>query len=165
MGSQFDLFLVYFDGPPWRKIFWFQKHHSWEAFFGRRNFLSPVAGSSFSDPVWGPNLISFWFIMTDPPGESFFGFQFCPGFWPFFATFFFIVTDGWWMVDGGGWWWMVVDGGGWSKKKSSDFAQNFFGWSSGDINVPLFRILWRHVFKWKKIRFEVRNFRNFSTHS
>ena len=60
--------------------------------------------------------------------------------------------------------WMV-DGGGWSKKKFSDFAQNFFRWSSGDINVPPFRFLWRHVFKWKKIRFEVRNFWNFSPNS
>ena len=64
--------------------------------------------------------------------------------------------------------WRTVDGdggGGWSKKKFSDFAQNFFRWSSGHINVPPFRFLWRHVFKWKKIRFEVRNFRNFSSNS
>ena len=61
--------------------------------------------------------------------------------------------------------WMVVVDGGRSKKKFSDFAQNFFRWSSGDINVPPFRFLWRHVFKWKKIRFEVRNFGNFSSNS
>ena len=41
------------------------------------------------------------------------------------------------MVVDGGWWWMVVDGG-WVPKRFSDFAQNLFRWSLGDINVRKF---------------------------
>ena len=33
---------------------------------------------------------------------------------------------------------VVVDGGRWSKKRLSDFTQNFFRWSSGDINMRKF---------------------------
>ena len=39
---------------------------------------------------------------------------------------------------------MVVVDSGRSKKRFSDFADFFFRWSSGDINVPPFRfLLWR----------------------
>ena len=53
----------------------------------------------------------------------------------------------------------------WSKKWFSDFSQNFVRWSSDDVNVPPFRFLWRHVIKWKKIRFEVWRFGKFCSNS
>ena len=70
-------------------------------------------------------------------------------FWP---LFFLIVTDGWWVMMGDDGWWWVMMGDGWSKKKFSDFAQNFFRWSLGDINVRKFGKSAKNFFYRKKIQ-------------
>ena len=82
-------------------------------------------------PLWSPNLISFCFIS---PLENVF---LTSIYWRYLLIFdlsIFLIwrTDGW--VMGDGWW--VMDG--WVPKMFFDFAQNFFRWSSGDINVRKF---------------------------
>ena len=50
---------------------------------------------------------------------------------------------------------MVVDGGWSSKKKFSDFAQIYFRWSSGDINVRKFGKSAKNFFYRKKIQLQL----------
>ena len=96
MGSQFDLFQFYIDGCPGEKVILISILKRFLAIFDHFFFLSPVAASSFSDPLWGPNLISFSFILTNDgcPWEKFLGFQFCGDFLPILTTFFFIPFGG-----------------------------------------------------------------------
>ena len=49
----------------------------------------------------------------------------------------------WRDVGGSGWWW-------WVPKRFFNFGETLHTLSSWKINVPLFGILWRHDFKWKK---------------
>ena len=108
-------------------------------------FLSPVAGSNVSDPLWGPIWFSLCFISH--PRRSFLISFFelvIVLFWP---LIFFNVTDG-------GCWWMV-DGGAWVPKRCSDFAQNFVRWSSQHINLLYFGKSAKNFFCRKKIRLQV----------
>ena len=59
MGSQFDLLQFYIDGCPREKGFLVSIFGRYLAIFDHLFF--PVAGSSFSGPVLGPNMISFSF--------------------------------------------------------------------------------------------------------
>ena len=108
-------------------------------------YFIPLSGPflvvPYGVPIWSLSVIYL-------PLEKFFGFHFRAGNRPFLTPEIF-NCDGWW-------WWMVVDGGGggWSKKKFSDFAQNFFRWSSGDINLWKFGKSAKNFFYRKKIQLQ-----------
>ena len=119
---------------------------------GLRARLSPVAGSSGWWSRMGSQFDLFLFYCS--PLEKFFDFKNTIFRRPFLTPRIF-YCDGRWM--GSFAWpttWPTMWPTAWptawptewptawptvSKKKFSDFAQNFFRWSSGDINLPLFR--------------------------
>ena len=107
-----------------------------------QGFLSPVAGSNVSDPLWGPIWVSLCFISH--PRRSFLDFNFELVIVLFWHLKFFIVTDGGRWTDGG-----------WVPKRFSDFSQNFFRWSSQHITLPYFGKSAKNFFYRKKIRLQV----------
>merc|ERR1712115_578228 len=150
MGSQFDLFLFYIS--PLEKSFLISKTTRVSCVFLRKNFLSPVAGSSFRWSRMGSQFDLFLFYIS-PLEKSFLISKINRVSCIFFARKFFIVTDGWWwwMVDGG--WWMVD--GGWSKKKFFNFAETWHTGSSRYINVHNFRVLVKQLSYGNEIKFQV----------
>ena len=94
-----------------------------------------------------------FFLLYFSPRKSFFDFNLqavSAHFWP---QYFFNLTDGW-MGDG---WWVMGDGwvmDGWVPKMFFDFTQNFFRWSSDDINVRKFRTSAKKFLYRKKIQLQ-----------
>ena len=89
-------------------------------------------------PLWSLS------VLYQPPSRCFFDFNLqavSAHFWP---LYFFIVVMG----DDG---WMD----GWVPKMFSDFAQIFFRWSSGDINVRKFGKSAKNFFYRKKIQLQL----------
>ena len=102
-------------------------------------------------PLWSPNLISFCFI--SPLENVFLTSIYRLYLLIFDLSIFFNLTDGW-MGDG---WWVMGDGwvmDGWVPKMFFDFTQNFFRWSSDDINVRKFRTSAKKFLYRKKIQLQ-----------
>ena len=88
-----------------------------------------------------------FFLLYFSPRKCFFDFNLLAVSAHFWPQYFFNLTDGWM---GDGWW--VMDG--WVPKMFFDFAQNFFRWSSGDINVRKFGTSAKKFLYRKKIQLQ-----------